>query len=62
MPKITLNNYELEVVEQLKYLGSTISSNLSLDRDLDKLIGMAASTLASLSTRFWKNLRLSRPR
>ena len=29
-PKITINNYELEVVEQFIYLGSTITSKLSL--------------------------------
>ena len=55
--KITINNYELEVVEQFKY--STISSKLSLDRDLDSQIGMAASTLARLDARVWKNPRLS---
>ena len=44
--KITINNYELEFVEQFIYLGSTITSKLSLDRELDRRIGMAASTLA----------------
>ena len=57
--KITINNYELEVVEQFKYLGSTITSKLSLDRELDRRIGMAASTLARLGTRVWKNPPLS---
>ena len=50
-----MNNYELGVVEQFIYLGSTITNKLSLDRELDKRIGMAASTLAFLLTRVWKN-------
>ena len=32
-PKITISNYELEVVDKFSYLGFTISSKLSLDRD-----------------------------
>ena len=58
-PKITINNYELEVVEQFNYLGSTITSKLSLKRELDKRIGMAASEFSRLSTCVWENLRLS---
>ena len=58
-PKITVNNYELEVVEQFIYLGSTITSKLSLERELDWRIVMAASTFARLGTRVWKNPRLS---
>ena len=33
-PKITINNYELEVVEQFIYLGSTISNKISLEREV----------------------------
>ena len=58
-PKITINNYQLEVVEQFIYLGSTITSKLSLKKELDRRIGMAASTFSRLSTRVWKNPRLS---
>ena len=54
MPKITLNNYELEVVEQLKYLGYTISSNFSLDRELHRIISRTASTFARLGSCVWK--------
>ena len=49
-PKITINNYELEVVDKFIYLWSTISIKLSLDRDLDRRIGMTSSTLARLGT------------
>ena len=41
-PNITVNNYELEMVDKFTYLGSTINSKLSLDRELDGRIGMAA--------------------
>lgn len=58
-PSITIDDYELEVVNQFTYLGSTISSNLSLDTELDKRIGKAATTLARLTTRVWENSKLS---
>lgn len=58
-PSITIDDYELEVVKQFTYLGSTISSNLSLDTELDKRIGKAATTLARLTTRVWENSKLS---
>ena len=35
-PKITINNYELEAVQDYTYLGSTISANLSLDAEIIK--------------------------
>ena len=38
-PKITINIYELKVVQQFVYLGSTITSKLSLERELtDELV------------------------
>ena len=42
-PKITIDNYELEVVDTFTYLGSKIRNKLSLDRELDRRISMAAS-------------------
>ena len=52
-PSITIDDYELEVVNQFTYLGSTVCSNLSLDAELNKRIGNAATTLARLTTRVW---------
>ena len=43
--------YELDVVEQFTYLGSTINDNLSLDTDIDERIRKAATTLARLTSR-----------
>ena len=59
LPAITIGNYELDVVEQFSYLGSTITSNLSLDIEIDKRIGKAATTLARLTSRVWTNPKLT---
>eukprot|EP00105_Crassostrea_gigas_P021162 XP_011440210.1 PREDICTED: uncharacterized protein LOC105337258 [Crassostrea gigas] len=57
-PAIAIDDYQLDVVHQFTYLGSTITDNLSLDVELDKRIGKATSTLARLSKRVWTNLTL----
>ncbi|PFX13050.1 hypothetical protein AWC38_SpisGene22909 [Stylophora pistillata] len=49
-PVITIDNYQLEVVHEFSYLGSTIPDNLSLDTELDKRIGKAATTLGRLTS------------
>ena len=59
LPAITIDDYELDVVEQLTYLGSTITNNLSLDTEIDKRIGKAATTLARLTSRVWTNPKLT---
>ena len=46
-PPISIGDYTLEVVEDFTYLGSTISSNLSLDTELNKRIGKAAAASTS---------------
>ncbi len=43
LPVITIDNYELDAVCQFTYLGCTITDNLSLDAEIDKKIGKAAS-------------------
>ena len=42
-PVITIDNYNLDVVHQFTYLGSTISDNLSLDAEINRRIGKAAT-------------------
>ena len=59
LPVITIDNYELDAVCQFTYLGSTITDNLSLDAEIDKGIGKAASTLARLTARVWTSPKLS---
>ena len=59
-PSITINDYQLDVVHNFTYLGSTITDDLSMDTEIDRRIGRATSTLARLSTRVWTNSRLTR--
>ena len=42
-PPITISIQELEVVHDFVYIGSTISDTLSLNVELDKLTGKAAT-------------------
>ena len=58
-PVITIDDYELDAVCQFTYLGSTITDNLSLDAEIHKRIGKAASTLARLTARVWSSPKLS---
>ena len=58
-PSITINNYTLEAVSNFTYLGSTITSNLSLDAEVSSRIGKAASTFGKLRPRVWENSRLT---
>ena len=47
------------VVDEFVYLGSTISSNLSLDTELNARIGKASTAMARLATRVWDNSMLT---
>ena len=58
-PSITIDDYELDAVHQFTYLGSTITDNLSLDAEVDKRIGKAATAHARLTTRVWTNPKLT---
>ena len=48
-PVITVDDYELDAACQCTYLGSTITVNLSLDTEINKMIGKAAQILACLT-------------
>ncbi|KAK4320191.1 hypothetical protein Pmani_008954 [Petrolisthes manimaculis] len=54
-PSISIGDHTLEVVTKFTYLGSTISSNLSLDVELNTRIGKAATAMAHLASRVWDN-------
>ena len=58
-PSISIGDYTLEVVEDFTYLGSTISSNLSLEAEINKRIAKAASAMSRLSTRVSENTTLT---
>ena len=54
-PKITLNGNILNTVDKFVYLGSTISSTLSLEDELKARIGKAATAFGKLMKRAWEN-------
>ena len=58
-PEITVNDQVLDVVDEFPYLGSTISSDLSLNKEISKRIAKAASTLSKLTERVWENSSLT---
>lgn len=55
----SIDNYELEAVHAFTYLDSTISDNVSLDTELNKRIGKAATSFARLNNRVWGNSKLT---
>ena len=55
---IMLDGKELETVDRFCYLGSTITSNLSLDEEINIRIGKAATNFGKLTKRAWTNRRL----
>ena len=59
IPSISIGNYILEVVEDFTYFHSMISSNLSLDAELNTQISKAATAMACLAKRFWENSMLT---
>ena len=58
-PVITIDNYQLDAVQQFTYLGSTISDDLTLDIEINQRIGKAATTLSRLTKRVWENSKLT---
>ncbi|XP_048759445.2 uncharacterized protein LOC125669044 [Ostrea edulis] len=58
-PVITIDNYELKVVHQFTYLGSTFTDNSSLTLRSTKGSGYAVTTFARLTSRVWTNTKLT---
>ena len=50
-PSININEHTLEVVQDL---GSTITSNLSTDVEINKRIGKASSAMSRMTSRAWE--------
>ena len=57
-PTICIDNKALSNVETFKYLGSTVSSNLSLDNEISTRIGRAAGIYGKLQKGVWLNRKL----
>ena len=58
-PSIYINQEVLENTDNFTYLGSTITSNLSLDKEIDIRIAKASATMSKLSKKVWDNNKLS---
>lgn len=58
-PEISIGDHKLEVVDHFTYLGSTVSSCLSIDREINTRIAKAASVMSRLKQRVWNNSNLS---
>ena len=58
-PSTYVDGSNLSVVDSFKYMGSTISSNLSLDVEINARIGKAATVMAKLNKRVWQNINLT---
>ena len=56
-----INDYALETVNSFIYLGSNVTSTISLDTEIGKRIGHAATNMSKLSQRVWENRKLTTP-
>ena len=58
-PSIYIDGSNCSVVDNFKYLGSIISSNLSLKVEINAHIGKSAIVMAKLNKRIWQNISLT---
>ena len=58
-PSIYIDGSNLSVVDNFKYFGSTISSNLLFNVEINARIGKAATVMAKLNKRVWQNINLT---
>ncbi|XP_077868447.1 uncharacterized protein LOC144359137 [Saccoglossus kowalevskii] len=58
-PSITIDDLQLAVVDNFRYLGSNISQTLSLDVEINVRIGKAAGVMSKLTKRVWENKNLT---
>ena len=56
---ISISAHKLDVIHDFVYLGSTILDTLSLDVELNRRIGKAASTMTRLTKKAWNNSKLT---
>ena len=58
-PSIRIGSQVLNAVERFQYLGSTISSNLSLEPEISSTIAKASAAMSKLHKRVWSNNNLT---
>ena len=50
-----INNNPLEIIQGFTYLGSLLTSNLSVEKEIDRRIGKAYATFCRFAVRVWEN-------
>ena len=60
-PQISIDGTSLKAADYFTYLGSVISNDASIDKDVDNRLAKASGSFGRLKKRVWKNhsLRLS---
>ena len=58
-PIVYIGSQELNVVDKFQYLGSIISSNLSLESEINHRTAKAAAVMSKLHKRVWSNKNLT---
>ena len=53
-PTITIDNLKLLITKQFKYLGSVLSNDAQMDKDIKAMISKASSVYGRLQERVWK--------
>ena len=59
-PHITIGGTELKAVHQFTYLGSTITSDVKIDREVDNRLAKAINAFGRLYKRVWYNKQLKK--
>ncbi|XP_071510462.1 uncharacterized protein [Diadema antillarum] len=59
-PHITIGQTDLKTIDQFTYLGSTITSNARVDKEIDNRLAKASSAFGRLHDRVWKNNHLKK--
>ena len=59
-PTITIDGQVLEAVDNFTYLGSTVSSSLTLEAEVNSRIAKAAAVMSKLNQRVWNNPSLTK--
>ncbi|GFS08505.1 hypothetical protein ElyMa_001275600 [Elysia marginata] len=57
-PRISINNTGLKATQQFTYLGSIISYDAKIDKEIDNRLSKASSSFGRLYKRVWKNKNL----
>ena len=57
-PPVNIDNVTLDVVDSFTYLGSTITSNLPLDAEINIRIAKTATIMSKLNSKVWSNNNL----